>query len=159
MSHILMTFVLALGWAAANGSFTLFNLLVGGVLGGLALFLVRDRVVGPRLSQRLARIAALVLHFLYELVLSASRVALLVVRPDMQKHLKPAIIAFPLTATSDAEITLLANIITLTPGTLSLDLSEDRKTLYVHAVGMEDRERLIREIAAGFEARVIEVFR
>jgi multicomponent Na+:H+ antiporter subunit E len=159
MSRILMTFVLALGWAAATGSFTLFNLLVGAALGALALFVVRDRVVGPHLGRRLARIGALALHFVIDLVLSATRVALLVIRPDMQGHLKPAIVAFPLAAKSDAEITLLANIITLTPGTLSLDVSADRKYLYVHAVGMDDREKLISGIAGGFEARVIEVFR
>lgn len=159
MSRILMTFLLALGWAAATGSFTLFNLVVGAALGGLALFVVRDRVVGPRLGHRLGRIGALALHFVVDLVLSATRVALLVIRPDMQGHLKPAIVAFPLTAKSDAEIALLANIITLTPGTLSLDISEDRKYLYVHAVCMDDREKLISGIASGFEARVIEVFR
>jgi len=54
-----------------------------------------------------------------------------VLTPDMKSVLRPAIIAFPLTIKSDAEITLLANLITLTPGTLSVDVSEDRSDLRV----------------------------
>ena len=57
--------------------------------------------------------------------------------------------------TSDAQITLLANLITLTPGTLSVDVSDDRKTLFIHALDVPDREALIGRIAAGFETRVL----
>lgn len=159
MSHALMTIVLALLWAAATGSLTLLNLLFGAVLGGLALWLVRDRVTAPKLFTRARRIGALALLFLRELILSALRVAVLVLRPDMHRHLRPGIFAFPLTVTSDAEITLLANLITLTPGTLSVDVSADRRHLYVHAISITDREGAIRDIADGFEARVREVFR
>ena len=59
--------------------------------------------------------------------------------------------------TSDWQITLLANLITLTPGTLSVDVSGDRRTLYIHVLDMADREKIIGAIAAGFETRVLEV--
>lgn len=159
MSLMLMIVVLALGWAMATGSFTLPDLLFGGVIGALALFLVRDQVIGAGVLQRLRRIAGLSAVFIYELFLSAFKVALLVLRPDMRKRLTPGMIAFPLSVTSDAEITLLANLITLTPGTLSVDVSEDRKLLYVHALNVNDREALIRSIALGFERRVKEALR
>jgi multicomponent Na+:H+ antiporter subunit E len=100
---------------------------------------------------------SLFLLFLRELLLSALKVAWLVVSPKLQ--LRPAIIAYPLTVTSDAEITLLANLITLTPGTLSVDVSSDRKTLYIHAIDVGDREALIGGIAGGFESKVLEAFR
>ena len=74
-------------------------------------------------------------------------------------RLAPGIVAFPLTAESDIEITLLANLITLTPGTLAIDVSSDRKKLYIHVLALNDRERLIVAIASGLERRVIEVFR
>jgi multicomponent Na+:H+ antiporter subunit E len=77
----------------------------------------------------------------------------------MNKHLRPGIIAFPLTVTRDAEITVLANLITLTPGTLSVDVSEDRRILYVHAIDASNKDALIREIARGFETKVKEAFR
>jgi multicomponent Na+:H+ antiporter subunit E len=95
--------------------------------------------------------------FLRELVLSALRVAWLVVQPKPRLH--PGIIAYPLTVTTDAQITLLANMITLTPGTLSIDVSDDRRTLYIHAIDVTDREALIGSIAAGFETKILGVLR
>ena len=100
---------------------------------------------------------SLVLFFLSELILSALRVAWLVVQPKLR--LRPAIIAYPLTVTTDAQITLLANMITLTPGTMSIDVSADRKTLYVHAIDIDSKEALVASIAAGLETRVLEVLR
>lgn len=154
-----LTLALALGWAAATGDFSFLNLLFGAVIAGLGLFVVRDRVQGPRLLGRAMRVLSLAALFVYELFLSAIRVALLVLRPDMRRHLRPAIIAFPLTVKSNAEITLLANLITLTPGTLSVDVSDDRRHLYIHAINCVDREQLIHDIASGFEAKVSEAFR
>jgi multicomponent Na+:H+ antiporter subunit E len=158
MSFSLSVIVLALVWVTITDTFTLPGLLFGAALGGVALWLVRDRVQGPVLGGKIRRAISLAGLFVYELALSAVRVAILVVRPNLRESLKPAIIAFPLTVQSDAEITLLANLITLTPGTLSVDVSEDRKLLYVHAIDMKDREALVRDIAAGFEAKIIEVF-
>jgi multicomponent Na+:H+ antiporter subunit E len=100
---------------------------------------------------------ALILLFVKELILSALRVAWLAVQPRIT--LRPAIVAYPLTVTTDAQITLLANMITLTPGTLSVDVSDDRKWLYVHAIDIESREALIGSIAAGFETRILRVTR
>lgn len=100
---------------------------------------------------------SLVLLFVRELVLSALKVAWLVVQPKLR--IRPAIIAYPLTVTSDAQITLLANMITLTPGTLSVDVSDDRKTLYVHVIDMATREELVGAIAAGFETSILRVTR
>ena len=157
MNALALISIMAIGWAAATGSFSLLNLIFGAVVGGAALFLVRRRVAELRLV-RVPRILALAGLFLYELFASALRVAVLVARPDMKRHLRPAIIAFPLTLKRDAHITLLANLITLTPGTLSVDVSEDRRHLYVHAINCSGREALVRDIAGGFEKRIIEAF-
>jgi multicomponent Na+:H+ antiporter subunit E len=159
MSLVLLTIALALGWAAATGSFTLPNLLLGAVVGGAGLFVIRRYVSRPNLVPRVLRIVSLALLFIRELVLSALRVARLVIRPDVNAHIRPAIVAFPLTASTDAEITLLANLITLTPGTLSVDVSEDRSLLYIHVIHLTDRDAFIREIATGFESKVLGAFR
>lgn len=100
---------------------------------------------------------SLLLLFIRELVMSALKVAWLVVQPKLT--IRPAIIAYPLTVTTDLQITLLANMITLTPGTLSVDVSADRKTLYVHAIDMDSNEDLIGSIAASFERKILEVLR
>ena len=159
MSLVLLTIVLALGWVVATGSFTLPNLLLGALVSAAGLFVVRRYVSRPHVLPRVLRIVSLGLLFIGELVLSALRVARLVIRPDLNAHIRPAIIAFPLSLTRDAEITLLANLITLTPGTLSVDVSEDRRFLYIHAIHVTDREAFIRDIATGFEAKVAGAFR
>ena len=100
---------------------------------------------------------SLILLFTRELFLSALKVAWLAVQPNLR--IRPAIIAHPLTVTSDAQITLLANMITLTPGTLSVDVSDDRKTLYVHAIDIESKEALVSSIAAGFETKILQAMR
>lgn len=159
MNVMLLTIVLALGWAAATGSFTLPNLLLGAVVAAAGLFVVRAYVNRPNFLPRTLRILGLAVTFVRELILSAFRVARLVIRPDLNAHIKPAIIAYPLTARSDAEITLLANLITLTPGTLSVDVSQDRSLLYIHAIHVTDRDEFIRDIANGFERQVMGAFR
>jgi multicomponent Na+:H+ antiporter subunit E len=73
--------------------------------------------------------------------------------------MRAAIIAIPLDAESDLEITVLANLITLTPGTLSLDVSQDRKILYIHAMHVRDVDKFRHDIKARFERRVMEVFK
>ena len=100
---------------------------------------------------------SLIALFVKELILSALKVAWLAVQPRI--NIRPAIIAYPLTVTTDLQITLLANMITLTPGTLSVDVSADRKSLYVHAIDMDSKEDLIGSIAASFERKILEVLR
>ncbi len=156
MSLALLALILALGWTAATGSLSLPNLLLGAVIGAIGLYVVREHVSQPTLGPRIRRIVALFWLFLRELFVSALRVARLVLRRDMDRHLNPVVIAFPLTVTSPAEITLLANMITLTPGTLSVDVSSDGRLLYIHALNVTDRDAFIAEIRDGFETRVRE---
>lgn len=158
MSAGFLILVLALVWAAITGSFSGLNLLFGALVGTGAVLILRSSLRQRGELRRLQHIAALALLFVYELLASAVRVALVVIRPDIKSGLRPAIVAVPLTVKSDAEIALLANLITLTPGTLSIDVSEDRSVLYVHALTLASSEALIAEIASGFEARVREVF-
>lgn len=158
MSTAFLVVILALIWAGISGNFTGLNLLFGGLIGAVAVLVLREALSGPRSSRRIRRVLSLAILFLYELMVSAVRVALVVVRPDMSKAVRPAIVAVPLSVKSDAEITLLANLITLTPGTLSVDVSADKSVLYVHALCMDDREAMIADIANGFEKKIREVF-
>ena len=70
---------------------------------------------------------------------------------------RPAIIALPLEVQKEGEIMLLANLISLTPGTLSVDVSTDRSTLYIHAMDVDDPDALRQEIRDGFERRILDV--
>lgn len=84
-------------------------------------------------------------------------VALAVLRPV--RRLRPGVLGIPLEPLSAAEITLLANIITLTPGTLSLDVSSDRRTLYVHFLHVGDEDAMVADIKRRYERRVMELLR
>jgi multicomponent Na+:H+ antiporter subunit E len=150
--------LLAVAWAAITGTFSAPNLLLGAGIGVLAVMLLRSTLAPPRILRKMRQIFSLAVLFIYELFASAIRVAIVVLTPDLKSALRPAVIAFPLTVQSDAEITLLANLITLTPGTLSIDVSPDRSVLYVHALTLGTREALIADIAGGFEAKVREIY-
>lgn len=158
MNPASIVIVLAIVWGAITGTFTGLNLLLGAAIGGVAVLLLRSAFAPPRILRKIGQIASLILLFLYELAASAVRVAIVVLTPSMKADLRPAIIAFPFTVKSDAEITLLANLITLTPGTLSIDVSEDRSVLFVHVLTLSTREALIADIAGGFEAKVREIY-
>lgn len=107
---------------------------------------------------RLGRALEFAIFFARELLIANLRVAWLVLRPHGQ--LRPAIVAVPLDVRSDLAIQLLAATITLTPGTLSLDVASDRATLYVHVidVGVDgDVDAFVRDLKATFERRIKEL--
>lgn len=157
MTLFLVNLLLALAWTAVTGAFTLANVLFGFLLGTLAIYLIREEVGWFGYLRRTRRILSLTMLFLYELVMSAWKVAKTVMSPKMD--LKPGIFVYPLKLDHDFEITLLANLITLTPGTLTVDVSEDRRFLHIHALDCSDAEGLRLDIAQGFERKIMEAFR
>ena len=157
MRNWLGILLLTLAWVALTGSYTVANALLGLVLSLVASSFAREQHRRAEIALRPLRIFQLALRFFYELVLSGLRVAKLVLTPRME--LKPGIFAYPLKVDRNFEITLLANLITLTPGTLSVDVSADRRTLFVHAIDCSDPDQTRRDIANGFERRILEAFR
>ena len=101
---------------------------------------------------------SLFLYFQYELIVSSIRVAWDVLTPHT--YARPGFVVVPLDAKTDAELMLTANLISLTPGTLSIDLSHDRTQLLVHSMfGGEDPEAEIRAMKHGIERRVLKATR
>lgn len=148
---------LAILWAAVMGSIDSANLVTGFVFAYLVLWFMRPALGETSYFRKAPQAVGFALFFIKELVRSNFRVALDVVSPRSRR--RPAIVAVPLDVTSDEEITMLANVVTLTPGTLSLDVSPDRRTLYVHGMFVDDPEVFRREIKDGFERRVRELLR
>jgi multicomponent Na+:H+ antiporter subunit E len=148
---------LALVWVALTGDASPGNVVLAIVLGLLALTLGRPLGREGFARTHPLRLLGFVAYFVGQLLLANVRVARAVLGP--LRGLRPAIVAVPLTVDRDAEIALLASLITLTPGTLSLEVSGDRRTLYVHALGVSDPDALRREIREGLERRIQEVFR
>lgn len=157
MNGLLLNIVLALLWMALSGEFTAQSLLLGGVLSFVVLLLTQRIIGAPAYARKVLQVISLILYFIWELLLANLRVAYDVLTPGF--HMKPGVVAVPLDVRTDAEITLLANLITLTPGTLSLDVSADRSVLYLHALFIDSPDEVRRQIKQGFERRVLEVLR
>lgn len=157
MNGLLLNIILALAWAALTGDFSP-STLVSGFGIGFVLILFSQRIMsGPNYIQRVWRILDLFVFFVLQLVISNVRVAMDVLRPTAA--LRPGIIAVPLDAQTDAEIMLLVNLVMLTPGTLALDVSSDRRELYLHTMTADDPDHVRVQIKNGFERRVLRVLR
>jgi multicomponent Na+:H+ antiporter subunit E len=157
MTAPLWNILLALIWVAMTGQFTPGNFVVGLGLGMLILLCTRRAIGSPNYIRKVGQVLNLALFFVWELILSNLRVAYDVVTP--RHHMRPGVIGIPLDVRTDLEITVLSSMISLTPGTLSLDVSADRKILYIHAMYIDDVEAVRRKIKDGFERRVLEVLR
>lgn len=157
IKRLLMNFLLALTWVALTGKFVLANFLFGFVLSFFIMLVNSRDKESRRYFTRVPKIISFVFFFLYELLKANLQVAYDVVTPTF--YMRPGIVAIPLSAKSDLEITLLANLISLTPGTLSLDISDDRTVLYVHGMFIKDKESFIDGIKSGFERRLLEIMR
>jgi multicomponent Na+:H+ antiporter subunit E len=154
---LLANVLLAVAWAALQGDVSLRTLVTGLVLGYLVLAgLIRGGVLteSPYIG-RVHRVIGLIGYFLWELMLANVRLALDVATPSF--HMKPGIIAVPLDATTDGQILLLSMLINTTPGSVALDVSPDRKTLYVHVMYMTSPDAARDDIKQGFERRVLGV--
>ncbi len=149
--------LLAAIWVSLTGEMTAANVLVGFLLGALALQ-IASPTPGPRVYTRKFWYAAeLAGYFAWQLVLANLKVAWDVLTPT--HHMRPGVVAVPLDAQSDLEITILANLITLTPGTLSLDVSDDKSVLYVHVMHLGDMDEFRSEIKQGLEIRLLRLLR
>lgn len=145
-------FALVCLWLALAGP-TLGQLVLGTLVAVASLWVTdMHRAQGPPF--RLVAWLRLLASLAAELLLSNLRVAAHVIRPT--RRFRPAILAVPLTVTSDAQITVLANMLTITPGTAVIDIAPDRSALYVHVLHAPDPDATIRSIQEGFERRVRE---
>lgn len=163
---LLLTF-LTLLWVGLTG-LDLAHAAMGLAAAWLVLFWAPDvppRAHGPA-SRRVARglrsvWPGLLLAgvFVVELISSSLRVARAVLRPRL--HVRPAVLHIPLDARSDTEITVLAALLSLTPGLLCLDVAEDGKGIYVHAMHVEpqDLDATRRRIRDGFWPYVVRALR
>ena len=157
MTPFVINLALAVGWAALFSTFTLSSLATGFAVGYAILWVLSPLFGDSRYCRKLFDLLRLTAYFLWELVASSLQVTWDVVTPMHRS--RPGIVAVPIDAKTGLEITALANLVSLTPGTLSLDLSSDEKTLYVHAMFVDDPDDIRRDIKNGMERRVLEALR
>lgn len=157
MTPFATNLILAFAWATLNGGIGLPSLITGFILGYGVIFVLQPINKDSRYCSMLFDGVKLILFFIWELIVSSLSVTWDVLTP-IQKS-KPALIAVPLDAATDAEITVLANLVSLTPGSLSIDITQNRSHLLVHAMFVDDPETFKMEIKNGMEKRVLEAMR
>ena len=160
MIYFFLNLLLAFVWLLINGDYSSLDFLIGFIVGFFALRMSQPFGLKTAYFRKFKAVVMLYLYFMKELFASVGKVVWDVLTPQ---HLsKPAIIQVPLSVKSDLEITLLANMISLTPGTLSLDVitgNNGQPSLVIHAMFVEDEQVIIDSIKQGMEARLLELTR
>ncbi len=155
---LLANILLAVAWAALQGQFSLPNLIVGYLIGYLVLAaLARGGVLPGAYRAKVRAVFALGGFLLVAFIIANVRMAVDVLR--IRRTLEPGIVAVPLDARDDYEILALATLINLTPGTIAVDVSNDRSTLYLHVMHVADPDAVREDIKRSFERRVLEILR
>ncbi len=152
----MLSFTVLAFWVLMSDSFTLGQILLGLVLG------VVVPLFAARLDREFARIGSLrpipklLCVTLWDILVSNIRVAIQVLGPERRIH--PGFIWLPLDIANIHGIAALTSMITLTPGTVSAALSDDRRYLLVHVLHLDDPDELIRQIKTRYEAPLMEIF-
>jgi multicomponent Na+:H+ antiporter subunit E len=149
--------VFAIIWSIAAGELAMRHLLTGFVVSYFVLWWLQPLLGKTAYFEKAPRAVAFAGLFVWELVKSNLRVAWDVVTPSAYRS--PAIVAVPLDLKSDAEIALLGILLTLTPGSLTIDVSDDKRVLYVHSMFVDDPETFRQSVKDTFEAQIIRLFR
>ncbi|MBX3372833.1 MAG: Na+/H+ antiporter subunit E [Phycisphaeraceae bacterium] len=157
MTTFVWNILLAFIWALTVGPFTPANVMVGFLLGYAALAIAWRDTDRVSYGRKVGQVLRFSLYVLWELLKANIVVARHTLAP--LSTMRPAIVAVPLEPMNDIELTVLMNFITLTPGTLSLNVSADRRTLFIHFMHIDDEAASIRDVKNGFERRVMELLR
>lgn len=157
LRQIVLNLFLAFVWMLLHNAFTLGNFLSGFIVGAIVLFIFRRSLPGDLYLSRLWGVIDLTLVFLWEVLKANFTVAGLVLAKKIE--LNPGIVSLPIEIESDFGIVVLANMITLTPGSLSVDITPDRKQIILHVLNITSEDEVRREIKETFERRILRITR
>jgi multicomponent Na+:H+ antiporter subunit E len=157
MRFFVLNIFLAMTWTLLQGQLRALDFIAGFVLGYVVIGLSQRLLGSGNYSQKVVQVVRFVAFVAWDIFTASLALAWLMLQP--KPKLSPAVIAIPLDVKTDLEIVLLANLITLSPGTLSVDVSSDNSTLYVHTINQDRPDEFRAEIKGGLERRVLEVMR
>lgn len=145
-------------WTALWGSLTFANVLGGvAVAAGVLWVFPRADAGDAQVAFRPFHFAMFLVWFLGQLLVSSLRVAWLIVKPSGPAEMKPGIIAAPIRGVSDQLTSMVGNSITLTPGTLTVELSREPSVIYVHVLEAQSPDE-VREQVLDLERRIVNAF-
>lgn len=157
MKQFLMNLLLSFIWVALTGQMYYSNFVFGFLLGFFVLWIMNRTDNDQRYFYKVPRIVSLLFYFLYQMVKANLQVAYDVMTPKY--FMKPGIVRYPMSANTEFEINLLTMMISLTPGTLILAISEDKKILYIHVMYLNDPDTFVNETKNGLERRLLGAIR
>jgi len=164
LAHVVISLLLAVMWCLLVERFDA-GALFAGLLVAVGVQWVFRRVKGAEthlfarafLPSKMLALVKLTVFFTYELILSNIQVAIVVLSPRLR--VRSALIELPIELENDLAITALANLISLTPGTVTVDVAPDRKSLTIHCLNVSDIEATKETIKRKFEKPLRELER
>lgn len=153
--QIVVNLFISFMWMFLSEDYSFQSFLFGYIIGALLLFMLNRFFPSRFYLYPMYKILILIAIFIRELILSNISIVKLVYGRKL--NFEPGIFEMPIEVTKNWEITLLANLITLTPGTLTVAISDDRKRFFIHAMDIDDKEESIHEIKNTFEKAIMEV--
>lgn len=157
ITHLLLNLLLSFVWVALTGHLNYINFVFGFILGFGILWVIERTGNRTQYFLRVPKIIAFILYFIYDMLKANFLVTFDLLTPKLFSS--PGIIAYPLDAKTDFEITMLCNVIALTPGTMVIDLSDDRSVIYIHVMYLKDKEKFIQQMKEGTEKKLLEIIR
>lgn len=152
----LLSLTLLLVWLLLVNDMSVGHWLLGALLGWLIPLLTQVFWINPPRVYKPLKLCLFFLRVLGDIVIANLQVAKLILGPSAR--LRPAFVEIPMLLEDELALTMLASIISLTPGTVSADLSDDRKILLVHSLDVDDEAALVEQIKHRYEAPLLEVF-
>lgn len=159
IKNFLLNLLLSFVWVALTGHLNYTNFAFGLILGFFILWLL-SRTLKPeerKFFSRVPKILLFALSFFYDMLRANYEVAREIMTPKL--YMTPGIIAYEHQLVTDFEITMMTNLIALTPGTMVLKISNDKKILYIHGLYVQDKEKFIEKMRNGLEKKLIEILR
>lgn len=147
---------LLLCWLALNQSLHPAHWAMGALIGltlAPALAALTPRVTTLRRAGLALRLLGV---FIGDIIIANIEVARLILGPE--SAIRPRFVWVPLSITNPQGIAVFASMITMTPGTLSVDVSADRRWLLVHAFNVDDEAALVKEVQQRYERPLMEIF-
>lgn len=151
-----ITVMLTVMWMMLNNDFGLSSLLLGLFFGWFIPLVMDPILLKRRFPWHPWKLALLLALVTYDIIVSNFHVAKLNLGPV--NNLRPAFLEVPIDLQNEIAISVLVSIVSMTPGTLSADLSEDKRTLLVHGLDVDDPNDIIAEIKHRYERRLKEIY-
>ena len=155
-SLLLNNFLLALIWVIATGVASAENFIFGFLIGLGILWITTKNDSDRKYFIILPKLGYFIVFLAWKLILS--NISTVKESLYAKSKLEPAIVKVPLALTDEFLIATFANLVSLTPGTMVMDISDDKKVMYVHVMHLDDKEKFVREVKEEFENKLMDLF-